>query len=431
MKKKYIVLIILLISSFLIIYNLDSFRSIIKKGLTTEVKWKIKELFFGKERLEELRQLNEYGKMNYKQKVLPETQFTNMYLKEVLLNDLKPISEKFFIEQFNEDLVIVDHKGKIFFINKNFIADLKDFNWIQVSSNLISRDVRIKDVLILNSEIYISYAEFDVETKKCDSINISRAKISKNGLDFEIFFTSKECKGFNGGRMVFYNHNDEDGLLLTTSAECGAITSHLAQDDNSIIGKILFIDFETKNYKIFSKGHRTPQGLTIEKNFILSAEHGPTGGDEINLIQFGKNYGWDISSYGQKAADPCVKKSSKVFDYLKNHSDHGFVEPIYAFVPSIGINQIIKVPDNFSEYWKNNFLVTSLAARTIYRMIFDKNFTKLIYHEKIYIGKRMRDIYYIKEFNVFLLALEGNAGDAYTGGDFTIPSIGILSNSLE
>ena len=88
-------------------------------------------------------------------------------------------------------MVIVDAKGKIFFINKNFIADLKDFNWIQVSSNLISRDVRIKDVLILNSEIYISYAEFDVETKKCDSINISRAKISKKELDFEIFFTSK------------------------------------------------------------------------------------------------------------------------------------------------------------------------------------------------------------------------------------------------
>ena len=117
----------------------------------------MKELFFGKERLEELRQLNEYGKMNYNQKILPETQFTNIYLKEVLLDDLKPISIKFFIEQFNEDLVIVDVKGKIFFINKDFIADLKDFDWMQVSSNLISRDLRIRDVLILDSEIYISY----------------------------------------------------------------------------------------------------------------------------------------------------------------------------------------------------------------------------------------------------------------------------------
>jgi len=419
MKKIFIVIILLLISFFVFSFNLDIIRSTAKKYLPTETKTLVKKLFFGEERLEELRQLNEYSKMNYNQKVLPETQFTNMYLKEVLLNDLKPISIKFFIEQSDEDLIIVDHKGKFFFINKNFIVDPKDLNWIHVSSNLNSPNVRIKGALILNSEIYVSYVEFD-ETLKCDSINILRAKVSKKELDFEIFFTSKECQSFNAGRMVFYNHNDEDGLLLTTTAECK--NGKLAQDDNSIRGKILFIDFKTKNYKIFSKGHRNPQGLTVEKNFILSAEHGPTGGDEINLIQFRKNYGWNTSSYGE--TDGCVKKSSKIYDYLKNHSDHGFVEPIYAFVPSIGINQIIKVPDNFSEYWKNNFLVTSLEGRTIYRILFDKNFEKLIYHEKIYIGKRMRDIYYIKEFNVFLLALEGNAGP---GGD-SIPSIGILSN---
>ena len=154
MKKILIIIVILLISFIIFSFNLETIRSTAKKYLPTETKTLVKKLFFGKERLEELRQLNEYGKMNYNQKVLPETQFTNMYLKEVLLNDLKPISIKFFIEQFNEDLVIVDVKGKIFFINKNFIADLKDFNWIHVSSNLISRNVRIKDVLILNSDLY-------------------------------------------------------------------------------------------------------------------------------------------------------------------------------------------------------------------------------------------------------------------------------------
>jgi len=219
----------------------------------------------------------------------------------------------FFIEQFNEDLVIVDDKGKIFFINKNFIADLKDFNWIQVNSNLISQKVAIRDVLILNSEIYISYVKFDSETKNCDSINISRAKISKKELNFEIFFTSKECQVFLSGRMAFYKHNDEDGLLFTTTAmDMVSLNKFLAQDDNSIHGKILFIDFETKNFKIFSKGHRNPQGLTIEKNFILSTEHGPYGGDEINLIQFGKNYGWNISSYGENDGfDPKKKLIQK------------------------------------------------------------------------------------------------------------------------
>ena len=69
------------------------------------------------------RELREYGKMHYNQKILPEVEFTNMYLKEVLLDDLKSISIKFVMEQFREDLIIIDHKGKIFFINKQFITD--------------------------------------------------------------------------------------------------------------------------------------------------------------------------------------------------------------------------------------------------------------------------------------------------------------------
>ena len=121
------------------------------------------------------------------------------------------------------------------------------------------------------------------------------------------------------------------------------------------------------------------------------------------------------------------ESSKDTYFYLKNHNNQGFVEPIYAFVPSIGINQIIKVPDNFSEFWKNNFLVTSLNGRNIYRILFDNNFEKLIYHEKIFIGKRMRDIIYVKDFNVFLLALEGSK---YSKVDEGLPSIGILSSNF-
>ena len=149
----------------------------------------------------------------------------------------------------------------------------------------------------------------------------------------------------------------------------------------------------------------------------------PGGGDEINLIKFGKNYGWPIASYGELYY--YEKKSQKSNYYLKNHSDHGFVEPIYSFVPSIGISQIIKIPDNFSKLWQNNFFVTSLAGRKMYRILFDKNYEKIIFNEKIYIGKRIRDIIYIKESNVIVLALEGKesskVGDKY-------PALGILKD---
>ena len=436
MKKKYIIPIVLLILFFAFFLNIDAIRYAAGKYLPSETKMFIKELLLGKEAVDQLKKSKSRAIMNYNQVLLPETQFTNMHWKEVLLHDLnfeggssynklmdQALSVKFYIEQFDDDLVIVDEKGKIFFINKQFILDSNDFDWIQVNSNLHSQDIKVKDILILNNEIYISYVGIELasETEKCDTTNISKAKVSKKELNFKIFFTSKECKLFNAGRMVYYNHDGKEGLLFTTDA-IQKDQKNLAQDDNSILGKILFIDFESKNYVIFSKGHRVPQGLTTGKNFILSTEHGPRGGDEINLIQFGQNYGWPISSYGEPYFSD--NKSTKKYHYLKNHSKHGFIEPIYSFVPSIGISQIIKVPDNFSVFWKDNFFVTSLAGGKIYRILFDKNFSKIIFREEIFIGKRMRDIIYSEEYNVFLLALDGYG----TSSADRTPRIGILSN---
>ncbi len=427
MKKKYIVLVILVILSSVLFYKSDIFLSKVKQYLPQTIKTTIKEFFVGKETLSDLKK---FSRMNYNQKLLPKVEFTNMNFKEVFLNDLEDISNKFFMELFEDKLIIIDNKGKTFFIKKKFITNSESLNWTKVNTNLNPDNVRITDVLVLKNEIYISYQKLDLKNE-CNTVNISKASLLNKKLNFEIFFTSSECIDFKAGRMASYNHNGKEGILLTTNSFCNV--KELAQDNNSLIGKILFIELETSNYIIFSKGHRNPQGLTTVNNLILSAEHGPTGGDEINLIQFGQNYGWPISSYGEPDNN-CSRESSRTYEYFKSHSKYGFIEPIYAFVPSIGINQIIEVPDNFSEYWKNNFLVTSLANGTIYRILLDKNYEKLFYHEKIFIGKRMRDIIYSDEFNVFLIALEGEgkisfpSKGSYGTGKNPYPSIGILSN---
>ena len=162
----------------------------------------------------------------------------------------------------------------------------------------------------------------------------------------------------------------------------------------------------TRKTRLISSGHRNPQGLFInEKNIILSTEHGPRGGDEINKIIEGKNYGWPISSYGESYG-----LQAKKLKYEKSHSEFNFEEPIYAFVPSIGISQIIKVPQSFSPKWQDNYLITSLRALSIYRVKFDKNYSRIITMEKIRIGKRIRDIAYNKKYNSFLLALENENG---------------------
>ena len=73
-----------------------------------------------------------------------------------------------------------------------------------------------------------------------------------------------------------------------------------AQDLKSFFGKIIAIREKTKEYKILSMGHRNQQGLFYDKknDIIYSTEHGPKGGDELNLIVKGKNYGWPVATYG-------------------------------------------------------------------------------------------------------------------------------------
>ena len=425
MKKKYLFLLILLVFIMALFLNLSKARTLVAMYLTTNQKNTIKEVVFGKGTADRINLYRKYDKLNYNQVFLPSTQFIDLDLKKIILKDLNLTEEvswnktkayQFHMEQFKDELIIIDSKGKIFFINKKFIKDPNNFDWREIKSNLNIENINVKDLLVVDNEIYVSYKS---GPKKCETINISKAKIKSDNLSFELFFNSKECGDFNAGRMVQYEHDGKKGILFSTDTDMH--NKELAQDDNSVYGKILFVDFQTKDYLNFSKGHRTTQGLLAEKNLIISAEHGPRGGDEINLIKFGQNYGWPIASYGEPYFKE--KKSQKIYHYLKNHRDHGFIEPIYSWVPSIGMSQIIRVPNDFSKLWQNNFFVTSLAGKSIYRILLDKNHEKLIYQEKIYIGKRIRDVIYIKEFNAILLALEGEetskVADKY-------PAVGIL-----
>ena len=91
---------------------------------------------------------------------------------------------------------------------------------------------------------------------------------------------------------------------------------------------------------------------------------------------------------------------------MKNHSSQGFQEPIFAFVPSIGVSEIIKLPNSFSNQFIDNFIVSSLWDSSLYRIKFDKDFNKIIFIEKIFIGQRIRDLKYSDKIKAIVLALE-------------------------
>jgi hypothetical protein len=353
---------------------------------------------------------------DYNIKFLPLTQFEKISFIKKPLNFDKSYYEKkikknssiaysnwgtFFIETYKDSLLTIDYLGNISKI-ENFLNYLKKTGLKKEGKNISTNlDVtRVTDTLIVNNKIYIAYIE---KKNKCNIIGINSAEIELNFLKFDTFFRSEECSNQGSpGRMQFYNHEEKDGILLSTIQGGRDTPDSKVQDDNSIYGKILFINLNTKDYSVFSKGHRAAQGLYAEKRLILSTEHGPYGGDEINKIIFKKNYGWPTASYGERYN---FNYENKPF-YKKNHKNFNFEEPIFSFTKGIGISELIRLPNNFSNFFQEYFIVTSLMDRSLYFTKFDDNFNKVLHYERVFLGERIRDIKYFNNF--ILLALEEN-----------------------
>ena len=239
---------------------------------------------------------------------------------------------------------------------KNNINDFIGFDQFKKSETLSA--FSLKDIYIDKDKIYVSYTE---EIKEdCWNTSIIHGNINYENIIFEKLFSSKDCiitKGSNqnGGRIVNF---DENHILLSV----GDYRSRaLPQDKKSINGKIIKINISNSNYEIVSMGHRNPQGLYFDKknDLILVTEHGPYGGDEINLIETNKiskdeplNYGWAVVSAGEHYCSVHSKteeekeKCSKIYEEFplyKSHTDHGFIEPLKSFVPSIAISEITRI----------------------------------------------------------------------------------------
>ena len=354
---------------------------------------------------------------DYNVRFLPQTQLVkiNFYKKKLnFLTERKNsiYNKKTYRKSFQIEIIennkawIIDNAGIIFEINlNNIIKNTKEkIGYKIIKSNINPHQVL--DSFIHKNTIYLSFMTLK---DKCYKFNIYKAAITKNNLNFIPFFAPNECSRatIQGGRIQSYTHKNKKGIIFTIGdGSSPDFNTKNAQDLNSVFGKILFKSFDAnENYNLFSLGHRNPQGLYVNNDLILSTEHGPRGGDEINKIVFQKNYGWPISSYGERYFNKELK-------YKKDHASHGFEEPIFSFVPSIGISEIIKLPNDFSSYWKDNFILSSLNDASLYRIKFSKKFDKIILYEKIYIGERIRDLKYSKNNKTILLALEsqGNIG---------------------
>jgi hypothetical protein len=420
-KRNKFLLIIISIILFLIIVikiNFFNFNEYIFEKLPIKTKVIVRTIKKNKQNNQNFLKIFNNFYNDYNEKYLPETQQINLdyQVKKIIFNKnfkieksqlefvpKKPDAEKthfytFFLDHYENNIIISDYIGNIYFIEKNkLISEKNVLKLNQIRSNL--KADKILDIFIFQDDLFVSYAIR--QEKSCYNWNISRAKLNIKKLDFTNLYSSSECSNQNfyqphGGRLQHYLYENNPGLLITIGENSSNI-----RDVNSIIGKILFVPLNGSDVIEFSKGHRNPQGLFVEDKIILSTEHGPRGGDEINKIILNSNYGWPYASYGE----PYGSKSKEP-NFLKDHESHNFTEPTYTFLKAIGISEIIKLPNDFSNFWKDNFILSSLWGHSIFRIKFDKDYNKVIFNEKIYLGKRVRDILYVQDKKMIILALE-------------------------
>ena len=307
----------------------------------------------------------------------------------------------------NKVFVISGEAQTIYFDKKNIFK--KKLEQIEIPNNLFdileetnSKLIGIRDLYYEDRKIYISMLS---QNDKGLTINAYQADINYDELIFETFFQTNEYWSvynvYSGGRLEKY----KDNKILFSIGFNGVWPS--GQSFDSKFGKIIAIDKNTSDYEFISIGHRNPQGLKYidDHNIIINTEHGPKGGDEININYLNENndripnYGWAVASYGVNYTGPDT--------LLKSHEKHGFDEPFKWYTPAIGISQLEFLDKKYSQAKKNYLFVSSLRAGSIYIYEMNEKLDKILEEDRIYFhAKRIRDLKYDKETGLFFIIFE-------------------------
>lgn len=251
-----------------------------------------------------------------------------------------------------------------------------------------------------NQLLYLAYAK-DLGERTATAI--SRGHLVEDRLQDveEIFVADASGARHFGGRMIF----DEEGYLFLAMGDrqappSGDLESHPAQVLSDHIGVIVrlnadgsaplanpFVGQPDTRPEIWSYGHRSPQGLAIhpETGDMWETEHGPQGGDELNIIEAGNNYGWPVIGRG--------------VNYGEGHPIHetivrdGMEQPVHFWVPSIAASGLmIYTGDKFPQ-WYGDVFAGGLNGQQLAHIMLDEDYQSVIREETLAYGLgRIRDV---------------------------------------
>jgi cytochrome c2 len=270
---------------------------------------------------------------------------------------------------------------------------------------------RVADVLAAadgdNVRVFASHHYWKAQDE-CVAVRVSELTASLSNLEqsaaqgqWSTLFESTPCVPMKGqdrkrGKNPFRGEEIggellllEGNKLLVTLGDQGfsgiESTQAFSQDAAADYGKTILIDLTTRQRSVFTMGHRNPEGITRTRDGkVWMTEHGPQGGDELNLLQEQVNYGWPNVTYGTDygtIAWPLSKDQGRHTDYR---------QPILAWVPSIGVSAVTALSDQLFPIWRDNLLVGSLSTRSLYRLVVAED--RVVVQEPIALNKRVRDI---------------------------------------
>ncbi|BCD96563.1 PQQ-dependent sugar dehydrogenase [Marinagarivorans cellulosilyticus] len=301
-------------------------------------------------------------------------------------------------------VLVAERSGKIHLISTSFQVEstietgpsITDLAYVPLS-RIGLKDIVASPNFASDKTLYFTYtAKEDINQSRYDkSARLAIGKLTLNlssgsATDFSLIFeTAAEISSVVhfGSRVVFH-----DGNLFAAIGEHSSTAN--AQNTMNYAGSIIrirpngeiphdnpFIGMDDYFPAIWSYGHRNPQGLAVRPNTeeLWSSEHGPQGGDELNKIEPGSNYGWPTITYGIGGSQPALTQLS------------GLEQPNYYWDPSIAPSDLIFYSGKMFKDWKHDILLGSMRASSIIRLRLEDD--RVIGEERLIAGEgRVRDI---------------------------------------
>ena len=343
---------------------------------------------------------------------------TNLYNLRVQLVAVPAEGRDGGIAPLGNGLLFANRKGRLWYVdpakslralNLRIPINIPEFEADPYNASTIRQDrFAVKDILVQTLpngvRILVSHNHWYSE-KDCYTLRVSSIETSFDGLldgtlpsTWKTVFESHPCSLLiQSGKDRSPSHEVGERLLAMSDSEI-LITVGLfrgdvetteglveAQAGNNSYGKTILFNLATGASRIFTRGHRNPQGLaaTADRQIWLT-EHAARGGDELNRLVQGKDYGYPHVTYG-------TKYKSMIWPGNPQQGRHeGYEKPTYAWVPSIGISQLIVIERSAFPFWKGDLMVSSLIGQTLYRVRIEDG--RATYAEPIPIGHRIRDI---------------------------------------